>query len=196
MATVDRSTRRTPSSLAAAAIGGLLALAVAGCGAAATPSPVAPAASTAPGAAPTAAASSGTAAPSAPAASGSAGSACNLVSASDILSLTGATSATVITDTVDVMGHAGCSWALKPGAGGVVVSTWTGAAATDFAAEWSSAIQAYTAVSGVGDEAHWDGTGELWVKVGGEYASFQVGLAFDETITINLAKLVVPKLGG
>jgi hypothetical protein len=63
MAIIDRSTRRTPSSLAGAALGGLLALALAGCGASATPNPVASAASTAPGASVTTAAPSAAATP-------------------------------------------------------------------------------------------------------------------------------------
>jgi len=62
MVTTDRSIRRTPSSLTAAAIGGLLAVALAGCGAAATPVPAAQSAPATPGA------SVSNAAPSAPSA--------------------------------------------------------------------------------------------------------------------------------
>jgi hypothetical protein len=59
MGAIDRLTRRVPSNLTVAAIGGLLAAVLAGCGTAATPNPVASAASAAP------AASVETAAPSA-----------------------------------------------------------------------------------------------------------------------------------
>ena len=137
-------------------------------------------------------------APSAPAASGATGSACSLVSASDLQSLTGATSATVISDLGAGTGDAQCGWQMKPGAGGALVEIWTGASAGFEAPVWAR-FQAMPAVSGVGTEAHWDAaTGKLLVKVGAGYALFSVSPngSADETASTNLAKLVVPKLGG
>lgn len=137
-------------------------------------------------------------APSAPAASGATGSACSLVSASDFQSLTGATSATVISDLGAGTGDAQCGWQLKPGAGGAMVEIWTATSAGFEAPVWAR-FQAMPAVTGVGDEAHWDAaTGKLLVKVGAGYALFSVSAngSADETASTNLAKLVVPKLGG
>lgn len=138
-------------------------------------------------------------APSAPAAGGVTGSICNLVSASDLQSLTGATSATVVSDLGAGTGDASCMWQLKPGVGAAIVEVWTGASAELEAPIWAR-FQTDPAVSGVGAEAHWDAaTGKLLVKVGAGYALFSVGAAngsTDETASTNLAKLVVPKLGG
>jgi hypothetical protein len=138
-------------------------------------------------------------APSAPAAGGVTGSVCNLVSASDLQSLTGDTSATVISDLGAGTGDASCMWQLKPGVGAAIVEVWTGASAELEAPIWAR-FQTDPAVTGVGTEAHWDAaTGKLLVKVGAGYALFSVGAAngsTDETASTNLAKLVVPKLGG
>jgi hypothetical protein len=87
---------------------------------------------------------------------------------------------------------------MKPGAGGALVEIWTGASAGFEAPVWAR-FQAMPAVSGVGTEAHWDAaTGKLLVKVGAGYALFSVSPngSADETASTNLAKLVVPKLGG
>jgi hypothetical protein len=144
------------------------------------------------GVSPTAAgASSGPIASSAPAASGVAGSACNLVSASALQSLTGTTSATVILDTVSGSGYAACQWDLEPGSHGAGIEVWTGATA---ASVWPH-YQAFPAVSGIGDEAHWSvADGKLFVKLGAVSASFFADR--DETKASELAKLVLPKLGG
>lgn len=107
MATIDRSTRRTQSSLAAAALGGLLALALAGCGAAATPNPVAPAASTAPGVAPSAAAAAGGGTAAIPK------DVCALLSATELQSATGI--AFDVGKSVAVSGGLGCEWDAKAG---------------------------------------------------------------------------------
>lgn len=136
---------------------------------------------------------------SVPAAGGVTGSVCNLVSASDLQSLTGDTSATVISDLGAGTGDASCMWQLKPGVGAAIVEVWTGASAELEAPIWAR-FQTDPAVTGVGAEAHWDAaTGKLLVKVGAGYALFSVGAAngsTDETASTNLAKLVVPKLGG
>jgi hypothetical protein len=140
-----------------------------------------------------------TTAPSVPAAGGATGSACNLVSASDLQSLTGATSATVVSDLGAGTGDALCAWDLKPGLGAAAVTVLTGASAEQEAPIWAQ-FQTDPAVSGVGAEAHWDATkGMLLVKVGAGYALFSVVAAngsTDELAATKLAKLVVPKLGG
>jgi len=155
--------------------------------------------STATGSTSTATGSAPTTASSVPAAGGVTGSVCNLVSASDLQSLTGATSATVISDLGAGTGDASCMWQLKPGVGAAIVEVWTGASAELEAPIWAR-FQTDPAVTGVGAEAHWDAaTGKLLVKVGAGYALFSVGAAngsTDETASTNLAKLVVPKLGG
>jgi hypothetical protein len=88
MVTIDRSTRRTPSSLAAAALGCLLAVALAGCGAAATPGQGTTAAPATPGPSVAAPTTASTPAPSAaattvpstsPAAAGTAAAWCAFV---------------------------------------------------------------------------------------------------------------------
>jgi hypothetical protein len=92
-------------------------------------------------------------------------------------------------------------WQLQPSVTRTaIVEVWTGASAELEAPIWAR-FQADPAVTGVGDEAHWDTlNGALLVKVGTGYASFSVGAAndgsVDQTATTNLAKLVVPKLGG
>ena len=155
--------------------------------------------STATGSTSTATGSAPTTASSVPAAGGVTGSVCNLVSASDLQSLTEATSATVISDLGAGTGDASCMWQLKPGVGAAIAEVWTGASAGLEAPIWAR-FQTDPAVTGVGDEAHWDAaTGKLLVKVGAGYALFSVGAAngsTDETASTNLAKLVVPKLGG
>src|ERR1035437_4580053 len=83
--------------------------------------------STAMGSSSTAMGSAPTTASSVPAAGGVTGSACSLVSASDLQSLTGATSATVISDLGAGTGDAQCGWQMKPGAAGALVEIWTGA---------------------------------------------------------------------
>ena len=78
-----------------------------------------------------------------------------------------------------------------PGASGAGLEVWTGSAA---AGVWPH-FQAFPAVSGVGDEAHWSvADGKLFVKVGAVAASFAVNR--DETASTKLAKLVIPKLRG
>src|ERR1035437_479963 len=142
-----------------------------------------------------------TPAASAAAAGGAAGSVCSLVSANDLQSLTGATSATVVSDLGAGTGNSSCIWQLQPSVTrAAIVEVWTGASAELEAPVWAR-FQADPAVTGVGDEAHWDTlNGALLVKVGTGYASFSVGAAndgsVDQTATTNLAKLVVPKLGG
>jgi hypothetical protein len=79
-----------------------------------------------------------------------------------------------------------------------MVEIWTATSAGFEAPVWAR-FQAMPAVTGVGDEAHWDAaTGKLLVKVGAGYALFSVSAngSADETASTNLAKLVVPKLGG
>jgi len=154
--------------------------------------------STATGSTSTATGSAPTTASSVPAAGGVTGSVCNLVSASDLQSLTEATSATVISDLGAGTGDASCMWQLKPGVGAAIAEVWTGASAGLEAPIWAR-FQTDPAVTGVGDEAHWDAaTGKLLVKVGAGYALFSVSPngSADETASTNLAKLVVPKLGG
>jgi hypothetical protein len=157
--------------------------------------------STATGSTSTATGSPLTPAASAPAAGGAAGSVCSLVSANDLQSLTGATSATVVSDLGAGTGDSSCMWQLQPSVTrAAIVEVWTGASAELEAPVWAR-FQADPAVTGVGDEAHWDTlNGALLVKVGTGYASFSVGAAndgsVDQTATTNLAKLVVPKLGG
>jgi len=207
MVTIDRSTRRTPPSLVGTALGGLLALALAGCGATATSGPATPGASAAPAAAASAAPATAAASVAAPASaaaspaasavgeSGASGHVCDLVSAGEIQSLTGATSVTVL-------GGAGnasvCVWQLTPD-GLVSVQVYAGSDAVAGAAVWAG-FQANPSVPGVGSDARFDPSGTyLLVKVGAGYAQFSVILAAvadHKPATINLAKLVVPKLGG
>jgi hypothetical protein len=107
-ATADRSARRMPSGLAAGALGGILALALAGCGGAATP---VPAAAASPAAATAGAASRG---------SGSSGGTgampkdvCALLSAGELQSATGITFDAG--KSVAVTGGLGCEWDAKAG---------------------------------------------------------------------------------
>jgi hypothetical protein len=206
MATIDRFTRRTPSSLAAAAFSSLIVLVLAGCGAAATSGPATTGASAAPAAAASAAPASAAASLVAPASavasaaasavggSGASGSVCDLVSAGEIESLTGAK--------VAASGNAGnptvCEWQLTPD-GIVSVEVYTGSDAAAGAAVWAG-FQTNPSVPGVGSDARFDPSGTiLLVKVGAGYAQFSVVLAAvadHKPATINLAKLVVPKLGG
>ena len=145
-----------------------------------------------------ASASSGAVASAAPPAGAATGSACSLlVSADSLQSLSGATSVTF----KGGGGQAGfslCHWDLNPDVGEAEVTVFSGATAAAIAGAWTQA-QAMPGVSGVGDEAHWDAsTNELVVKVGAGFATFHVagpGIKDPETATINLAKLVVPKLG-
>jgi len=207
MVTIDRSTRRTPPSLVGTALGGLLALALAGCGATATSGPATPGASAAPAAAASAAPATAAASVAAPASaaaspaasavgeSGASGHVCDLVSAGEIQSLTGATSVTVL-------GGAGtasvCVWQLTPD-GLVSVQVYAGSDAVAGAAVWAG-FEADPSVPGVGSDARFDPSSTiLLVKVGAGYAQFSVVLtavADHKPATINLAKLVVPKLGG
>src|ERR1035437_3841583 len=84
--------------------------------------------STATGPSSTATGSPPTTASSVPAAGGVTGSVCNLVSASDLQSLTGATSATVISDLGAGTGDASCMWQLQPSVTRTaIVEVWTGA---------------------------------------------------------------------
>lgn len=156
---------------------------------------VPPAAAATASIAPSAAASTASAPP---AAGGASGSACNLLTASDIQSVTGAASATVIGDKPGLTGDNVCVWQL-PGAGNVILDVWTGAAAANNAADWAL-VQGDAAVSGVGDEARWDANnGKLDVKVGTGYADISVGAAdgsADQAAATKLAKLVVLRLGG
>jgi hypothetical protein len=92
MTMLDRSTRRTPSGFVAAALGGLLVLALAGCGAAATPGPA------------TAGASVSGSVPA---------DVCALLSAAELQSATGITFDAG--KTIAVTGGLGCEWDAKAG---------------------------------------------------------------------------------
>jgi hypothetical protein len=99
-------------------------------------------------------------------------------------------------------GTADCSWRLNP-AGYVTVMTVTGPDAATFVARLVAQFKSQPAISGVGDEAHyeWDAdnrTGALFLKVGAAYAVFTLqgsNIKDIQAATIGLAKLVVPKLG-
>jgi hypothetical protein len=184
MATIDRPTRRPASRLVGAAIGGLLALALAGCGAAATPNPAAPAASTAPGVAPSAAAAAGGGGGSIPA------DVCALLSAGELQSATGI--AFDAGKSVAVTGGLGCEWDAKTGLVSVDIFS------LDHAQFIFNRDHAQgKPISGVGDEA-WANTSVVNVAKGALEIDVQVvapGMASDVTAAETaLAKLVVSRL--
>ena len=161
MGTIDRSTRRTASHLALAAIGSLLALALAGCGAAATPNPVAPTASApiaapsaAAGAAPTPAAAAPTSAPASATAgattttgNGAAGKdICGLLTPTEIGAAVGYS---VAPGRLNAGGNA-CLWQGKTAIGVQLVLGTGGAAAFRTQAAFYGGS---TPLSGLGDEA-------------------------------------------
>lgn len=170
----------------------LVLVLLAACTTAGTPAPAAPgASSTAPGAA------SASSAPAGGGGGGDSAAACNYLSVSDIQSLTGAASAS-FTGTIGstATGDAGCGWHVPDG--GVATRLYTGAGAADATDIWAG-VQSAPAVSGLGDEAHWDASADhLVVKVGAAFVYINVngnGVKDHEAAAIGLAKLIVPKLG-
>jgi hypothetical protein len=154
MAIFDRFIRRAPLSLAAAALGSLLALAVAGCSAASTPSAVAPAASTGPGAVASAAAPSAAAAPSVAAAASAAGSGaavkdpCSLLTPAEI---TAAVGYTVSQGKLNASGNA-CLWPGQTAIGAQLVIGTGGADAFKVQAAFPMTGGSQPLI-GIGDEA-------------------------------------------
>ena len=141
-----------------------------------------------------------TAAPSAPASAALAAAVnCALVSAADLESVASAASVKLVSEAEPAPGLAVCEWQINPnGVGAVNIATGPMAEAVS-ARTWAQ-FKNEPAVSGVGDEAHWDATAQtLEVKFGTGYASFAL---FGPTVgdaraaAISLAKLVLPKLGG
>jgi len=193
MVTIDRSTRSTRSSLRAIAFGGLLALALAGCGAAATPGPSTPAASVT-GSAPVASPPAVTSA----AASGGGGSGsiptdvCALLSAGELQSATGI--AFDAGKSVAVSGGLGCEWDAKSGLVGVDIFSLDHAQFV-----FNRDHLQGKPVSGVGDEAWVGGPGPVvFVARGSLEISVAVaapGMTNDVTAAETaLAKLVISRL--
>jgi hypothetical protein len=197
MTSIDRSTRRTASSLAAAALGGLLAFMLAGCGAAATPNPAASAIASAPGvaaspaAASVAAAPSTAAAPASPVGNGAAGvkDPCSLLTPAEISAAVGYR---VSSGKLNASGNA-CLWPGQTAIGAQLVIGTGGADAFKVQAAFPMTGGSQP-LSGIGDEAA--------QSTGTEAVAFRKG---DIVVTISatdattgaaavLAKLIVDRL--
>ena len=197
MMTTHRFARRTPSSLAAFALGSVMALVVGGCGAAATPDPAPPAAVTAPDAVPSAGPSaSASAGPSAGSAISHAsaipGDVCGLLNWGELRGATGIGFSAG--KSVAIKGGLGCEWSAPAGFVSVNVLDLDD---TQFAI--TRARMQGKPVEGVGDDAWTDGSsrtlavarGALEIDVHVEGPGLTNDITSAETA---LARLVVGRL--